>query len=119
MVRKTVKTSKIKNASKENLQFFIEAIAKFCDKCGTPYSVDNLQVIQDNEFSSIIHFTCDNCKSRHIATFLKPIGVSSRMPVNTDLTVEEISKFAKHKEIPVDDILKVYTLLSDNPVIKL
>ncbi|KKR05526.1 MAG: hypothetical protein UT34_C0002G0033 [candidate division WS6 bacterium GW2011_GWF2_39_15] len=118
MVKNRVSKNKEK-ISKDNLNFFIEAIARFCDKCGTPYSVDNLQIIQDNDFSSIIHFSCNNCKSRHIATFVKPIGVSSRMPVNSDLSVDEIAKFAKYNEVPADDILSVYTLLSKNPVIKL
>jgi hypothetical protein len=113
-------TSKNINKKKlDNLNFYIEAIAKFCDKCGAAYSVDNLKIIKENDFSSIIHFSCDNCKSRHIATFVKPLGMSSRMPVNSDLTVDEITKFSKGNEVVVDDILNVYTLLSKDPVIKI
>lgn len=118
MVSKRVTKNKSKDLT-ENLNFFIEAIAKFCDKCGSPYGVDNLKIIKDNDFSSIIHFSCNNCKSRHIATFIKPMGVSSRMPVNTDLTVDEIAKFSKGVGVPVDDILTVYSLLSKDPVIKI
>lgn len=99
---------------KDKLRFFIESIAKFCDKCGSPYSVDDLRIIQESEVSSIIHFSCRNCKSRHIATFLRPVGVSSRMPVNTDLSIDEISALTKGKEISMDDILEVYTLLEDS-----
>jgi len=51
-------------------QFFIDTIAKFCDKCGHPYSVEDLEIIQDTDISSIIHFSCPNCKSNHIATYL-------------------------------------------------
>lgn len=87
-----------KSTDKDNLnnrkQFFIDIIAKFCDKCGTPYSASDLEIIQDNNISSIIHFSCTNCKSNHIATFIKPMGVSNRMPINTDLDVDEIGKFA-------------------------
>jgi hypothetical protein len=107
-------TRKRKTVDEGKLKFFIESIAKFCDKCGTPYSTEDLRIIQESEVSSIIHFSCTNCKSRHIATFLRPVGVSSRMPINTDLTVEEIGVFTKKKEIPVDDILEIYTLLSEN-----
>ena len=118
MIKKRVNKSKTKD-SKENLKFFIEAIAKFCDKCGTGYDVSDLQIIQETEFSSIIHFSCRNCKSRHIATFLKPIGVSSRMPINTDLNVDEIASFSSEREVNVDAILDVYTLLSRKPTITL
>ena len=118
MINKRTRKTKEK-VSSDNLNFFIEAIAKFCDKCGSPYTVDNLQIIKDNDFSSIIHFSCNNCKSRHIATFVKPMGVSSRMPVNSDLSVDEIAKFSKGSAIPVDDILTVYSLLSKDPVIKI
>ncbi|HVX92557.1 MAG TPA: hypothetical protein VHA74_00395 [Candidatus Dojkabacteria bacterium] len=103
----------------DKLEFFIEAIARFCDKCGASYSVDDLQLIQESDYSSIIHFTCKNCKSRHIATFIKPIGLSSRMPINSDLNVKEIGKFASKSVIPADDILDVYTLLNKKRMIKL
>jgi hypothetical protein len=103
----------------DKLSFFIEAIARFCDKCGAPYSIDDLQIIQESELSSIIHFSCTNCKSRHIATFLKPVGVSSRMPINTDLHVSELSAVTKRGEIPVDDVLAIYNLLEKKNAVRI
>lgn len=96
---------------KEKKQFFIDTIAKFCDKCGTPYAIKDLEIIQDTNISSIIHFSCKNCKSNHIATYVKPFGVSNRMPVNTDLSVEEISNFATKKETSPEEILDIYIYL--------
>ena len=102
---------------KENLndkkQFFIDTIAKFCDKCGHPYSKEDLEIIQDSDISSIIHFSCPNCKSNHIATYFKPIGISNRMPINTDLGVEEIGKFASMKETSAEEILDLYLYLKE------
>ncbi len=95
-------------------QFFIETIAKFCDKCGSAYSVDDLELIQDTPISSIIHFSCSNCKASHIATFLKPMGISNRTPINTDLEVEEIKKFAKRDETSIEEILNLYLYLKEN-----
>ena len=95
-------------------QFFIDTIAKFCDKCGSAYSVDDLELIQETPISSIIHFSCSNFKASHIATFLKPMGVSNRTPVNTDLEVEEIKKFAKKEETSTEEILKLYLYLKEN-----
>lgn len=97
----------------ERKQFFIDIIAKFCDKCGTPYTPDNLDIIQDNNISSIIHFSCDNCKSNHIATFIKPMGISNRMPVNTDLDVDEIGNFASMQETSLEEVLDIYMYLKN------
>ncbi|PKN02478.1 hypothetical protein CVU76_00345 [Candidatus Dojkabacteria bacterium HGW-Dojkabacteria-1] len=106
-----------KGINKENLnerkQFFIDIIAKFCDKCGTPYTGSNLEIIQDNNISSIIHFSCSNCKSNHIATFIKPMGISNRMPINTDLDIEEIGKFASKQETSLEEILDIYIYLKE------
>lgn len=110
-----------KVSKKDNLkarkQFFIDVIAKFCDKCGTPYTPDNLDIIQDNNISSIIHFSCDNCKSNHIATFVKPMGISNRMPVNTDLDVNEIGEFANMDETSLEEILDLYIYLKNKDTI--
>ena len=95
-------------------QYFIDTIAKFCDKCGSAYSIGDLEIIQENPISSIIHFSCSNCKASHIATFLKPMGMSSRVPVNTDLQIEEIKKFAKMDETSTDEILELYLYLKTN-----
>ncbi|MCA9376808.1 hypothetical protein H6763_03540 [Candidatus Nomurabacteria bacterium] len=89
-------------------QFFIDTIAKFCDKCGTEYSITDIHIVQESNFSSIIHFSCSNCKSNHIATFIRPMGMSSRVPVNSDLSVNEISRFAKFDKVTSDEVLQLY-----------
>ena len=113
----------VKSLSKDNLEkkkkFFINNIARFCDKCGQPYSVNDLEIIQDNNLSSIIHFSCANCKSNHIATFIKPVGISNRMPINTDLEVEEIRKFAKMKDTSLEEVLDIYMYLKSKKEIKI
>lgn len=107
------------NDNKNNQkQFFIDTIAKFCDKCGSAYSVDDLEIIQDTPISSIIHFSCSSCKASHIATFLKPMGMSSRVPVNTDLEISEIKKFAKRNETSAEEILELYLYLKANNKVK-
>jgi RNase P subunit RPR2 len=95
----------------DKLKFYIDAIARFCDRCGSPYTTSDVKIVQDSGMSAIIHFSCSNCKSRHLATFLKPVGVSSRTPINTDLNINEINKFSNRKEISSDDVLEVYAQL--------
>lgn len=104
-----------KNILLEKKQFFIDTIARFCDKCGSQYFPEDVNIIQNTGVSSIIHFSCHNCKSKHIATFISPLQMSSRVTVNTDLSVGEIKKFAQKKEISTQDILEVYTCLKHNP----
>lgn len=99
----------------EKKQFFIDTIAKFCDKCGTPYVLEDVNIIQNTGVSSIIHFSCHSCKSKHIATFVAPLGMSNRVSVNTDLSVDEIKKFASRRETSTQDILEIYTSLKNNP----
>lgn len=106
------------NNKKNQKQYFIDTIAKFCDKCGNPYSIEDLEIIQETPISSIIHFGCSNCKASHIATFVKPIGVSNRVPVNTDLKVEEIKKFASRDETSTEEILDLYLYLKGSTRVK-
>lgn len=107
------------NFPNDRLTFFIEAVAKFCDRCGTAYDTSNLRIIQESELSSIIHFSCSNCKSQHMATFLYPVGISSRMPLNSDLGVNELADFANSQVVPVDDILDLHMLLSQKSELKI
>jgi hypothetical protein len=96
-------------------QFFIDTIARFCDKCGTQYVLEDVNIIQNTGVSSIIHFSCHNCKSKHMATMIVPLGISNRVAVNTDLDVREVKKFAEEREITPQNILEIYTCLKDNP----
>lgn len=106
------------NNRNEQKQYFIDAIAKFCDKCGTAYLIDDLEIIQETPISSIIHFSCKNCKASHIATFLKPMGISNRTPINTDLSTDEIGKFSQQEETSTDEILDLYLYLKDADSVK-
>ena len=103
-----------KDELNEKKQFFIDNISKFCDKCGNPFSIEDVNIIQNTGVSSIIHFSCSNCKSKHIATFVSPIGMSSRVSLNTDLNIGEIKKFAMRKETSIQEILEIYTFLKNN-----
>ncbi|MBN1618110.1 hypothetical protein JW887_02085 [Candidatus Dojkabacteria bacterium] len=97
-------------------KFFLEHVAKYCDKCGTAYQPENLEILQNNNYSTIIHFFCENCKASQMATFIQPLGVSSRMPVNTDLVIDEISSFSQKSGISSNEILDVHELLSNGHV---
>ena len=102
------------NNIQEKKQFFLDSVAKFCDKCGTAYNTDDVNIIQNSGVSVIIHFSCHNCKSRNIATYVPPLGMSNRVPINADLSVGEIKKFSSKREVTLEEILEVYTHLKKN-----
>jgi hypothetical protein len=46
------------------------------------------------------------------------MGISNRMPINTDLTEKEIAKFASMRTTSPDEILSIYSFLKKNKEIK-
>ena len=97
-------------------EFFIENVARYCDKCGRAYEPDDVEILQKTDYSVIIHFGCPNCKARHLATFIKPLGITSRIPVNTDLSIEELSRFAGKRSVSSNDVLDVHEVLKEDNV---
>ena len=100
----------------EKVKFFIENVARFCDKCGREYETADVEILQQTNVSAIIHFGCPRCKSRHLATFVKPMGIASRVPVNTDLGVEELARFAGKRGVSSNDVLDVHEFFKDGSV---
>lgn len=54
-----------------------------------------------------------------MATFVAPVGMSSRMPLNSDLGATELTHFANTQVVPVDDILDVYQLFTQKSAVKI
>lgn len=107
------------NNTLEEKQFFIDSISRFCDKCGTAYTPDDVNIVQNTGATTIIHFSCSNCKARHIATFVRTLGLSQRVPLNTDLGVDEIKTFSEMEEISLQEILNMYTVLKKSSATKI
>lgn len=105
-------SQKPNNTPIEKKIFLLDNIAKFCDKCGTMYTPDDVNVMFENQMSTIVSFSCTKCKASHVANFVLPVGVASRVPVNSDLAVEELTSFAQKSKVSVDEVLNLYELLS-------
>jgi hypothetical protein len=103
---------KSNNTPIEKKLFLLENIAKFCDKCGTKYTTDDINVMFENQMSSIVAFSCTKCKASHVANFTLPMGIASRVPVNSDLAMDELQAFSNMGKVTVDEVLNLYELLS-------
>ncbi len=104
----------LKNKKTEKKQFYIDNVAKFCDKCGAVYKLQDIKIIQETGNSAVMHFLCPNCKSENVANFLSPAGLTTKIPINCDLNLQELKRFTSQEVISLDDVLEVYVSLEDN-----
>ncbi len=89
-------------------KMYIDKIARYCDRCGTPYKVSDLDIVKESNMTSIIHFYCSNCKAEHIATFIHPLEMSTRYLVVSDLSPSEYIRFISMPPVQIDDLLALY-----------
>lgn len=85
-----------------------DLLSKFCDECGSVYQDDDVKIIQKDNSAIMVHLSCKNCGKTHLASIVKPLGITNRMPIKTDLLPTEINKFAGKKGISADDVLDIY-----------
>lgn len=111
--------SSVSSPDDDKKRFFIDVVAKFCDKCGNGYDTSSVKIVRDSDFSSVIHLSCQKCKSNHIATFVKPMGMTSRSPVNSDLHPDEITGFARKSKVSTDEVLELYNELESTDEFRL
>jgi len=83
-------------------------LAKFCDECGTQYAKEDIRIVQRDNNAILLHLSCKSCGKTHLATIVKPLGITNRMPINTDLQSSEIKKFAGKRSVSSDDVLDAY-----------
>lgn len=95
--------------SKHTLHQMLRGVlAKYCDECGSQYMEDDIRIVQKDNNAILLHLSCKTCGKTHLATIMKPLGVTNRMPIKTDLRAEEIKKFAGKRAVSPDDTLDVY-----------
>ncbi|MBU1118438.1 hypothetical protein KKH43_00980 [Patescibacteria group bacterium] len=103
-----------KNPDGQNPQNGNARFASACPMCGTEYAPEEARVVSEKEGAFLIHTNCKKCRCSVVATLVaNQMGVSS-VGLITDLTYEDVIKFKDGSDITADDILRVYTVLSED-----
>ena len=92
-------------------QLFLDKVVRYCDKCGTKYSLNDIKILQEVGPSIIIQTTCPKCKTKYIIHFNYETQAESKMPTLTELLPFQIILYHRLGKIKSDDILRAYNLL--------
>ncbi len=85
--------------------FFIENVSKFCDKCGTAYKTDNIDIVSESNASVIIQAQCDNCKGIYMAHVIKPLQMTKKIPMRLDIAPELLKTYYTLGPLTSDELL--------------
>lgn len=99
----------MENAIGNNIEslraFFIENVSKFCDKCGTAYKSDNIDIVSESNASVIIQAQCDNCKGIYMAHVIKPLQMTKKIPIKLDIPPALLHPYYVLGPISSDELL--------------
>lgn len=85
--------------------FFIENVSKFCDKCGTAYKADNIDIVTETITSVIIQAQCDNCKGIYMAHVIKPLQITKKVPIRLDIAPTMLRQYYTLGPLTSDELL--------------
>ena len=85
--------------------FFIENVSKFCDKCGTAYKTDNIDIVSESNASVIIQAKCDNCKGIYMAHIIKPLQMTKKIPIRLDIAPALLHSYYLLGPVTSDELL--------------
>lgn len=87
--------------------FFIDNVSKFCDKCGTAYKPDNIDIVSESNASVIIQAQCDNCKGIYMAHVIKPLQMTKKIPIRLDIAPAMLHPYYVLGPISSDELLSL------------
>jgi len=87
--------------------FFVENVSKFCDKCGTAYKSDNIDIVSESNASVIIQAQCDNCKGIYMAHVIKPLQMTKKIPIRLDIEPALLHPYYLQGPITSDELLNL------------
>ncbi len=91
----------------EILTQFQDLVSGYCDKCGRPYNKKYINVIQKQDNVYVLHLMCEHCKANMLTYVIKSIGLSNKVQIYTDLSVDEMKNIAMSQPVKADDLLDI------------
>lgn len=89
-----------------------------CYKCGQPLNDGTFALLNNSvPLVTIGHVVCAKCNSQNIVTLT--MGGNSAVPMESDLTSEEIGIYAEMKEISYSELINLHQALKKESVCKL
>lgn len=105
---------KLTQQEKEELfQQYQNFMSAFCDKCGKPYRKKDINVLQKQENTVVFHLACSYCFTNNFFYIVKPLGISNRMEIRTDLDADEIRVFTSYNAVSTNDIIDVHQQMEE------
>jgi hypothetical protein len=96
------------NSPDETKDYFLESIAKFCDRCGTSFNRESVNIVKRAAGQVLLHIKCAKCSASYLASFIRQMGISSRTPFQTDLTIDELKVFSSFDAVSSNEVLDVH-----------
>jgi uncharacterized Zn finger protein len=96
-----------------NKQTFLNIAAKYCDRCGTEYKTDDIEIVQQEGDTYLLMLSCHKCGVSHMVSIVASRGVGSRMKLNTDLQPDEFSRLPIGKAIAANEVIDMHAVLKE------
>jgi hypothetical protein len=83
----------------------------YCPLCSAHFSFSAAKVLEERDDAHLVHIQCQKCASFIVALIMtNAMGVST-VGLITDLTSEDVSKFATSSRLSVNEVIEIYQAL--------
>ena len=89
---------------------------KYCDKCGSMYSKEDLDIVQQDEEKVICKLDCKKCHNSYMIYISSQLdgGIQARRAsIKSDISGKEFRKFKGVPQIHQDEVLDLYRALKE------
>lgn len=90
------------------LQQIASIIPAYCDRCGTRYERNDIDIINQESSGITCRIECKNCNNNYMMQINNPaegILSSKKASVKSDINVEEMRKFSNSEGIGNEEVL--------------
>jgi hypothetical protein len=101
----------------ELLKNILNVAPKHCDNCGSKYAESDFRVMKTTSTNVVLHLRCRACNNVYMINIMNPINGmvgAQRIPLNIDLTDEELNKYVGKNAINQNDALDLFDKISTN-----